>query len=196
LGIGAFYAEGRGEAAVSGRVAGPVLGLVVTVALVLGYWYVRAPESTQVKVGQPAPELELYSIGAQRPTRLSTFRGSPVLLIMFMSGCRVCEAEIWDVERLHRRYLQKGLRVIGVSVDPDDATRKAFLERHQITFIVLADDNGQAVRAAYGSWKMPEAYLIDGEGRVDAVYLGSADWLGDVRERVETLLPQPPQKRS
>ena len=176
----------------SGRVAVPAVVLVVAAAVVLGYWYSRSPESTQVKVGQLAPELELYSIAANSPTRLSTFRGSPVLLVMFMSGCRICEAEIWDIERLHRKYLQKGLRVIGVSVDPDRATRKAFLERHGITFIVLEDDAGRAVRAAYGSWKMPEAYLIDGQGRVDAVYLGSADWLGEVRERVEKLLPPPP----
>ena len=45
------------------------------------------------------------------------------------------------------------------------------------------------MREAYGSWKMPEAYLIDATGRVDSVYLGSVNWRSpEIRERIRKLL--------
>jgi peroxiredoxin len=170
---------------------------VVAMLVVVGYWYLRAPESTQVKAGMTAPNLELPSVGSGGiKTKLSNFRGRPVLLVMYMSGCRICEREIDSLERLHREFLQRGLVVLGVAVDAEAAAREEFIRRHQLTFIVLEDPNGRAVREAYGSWKMPEAYLIDREGKVDAVYLGSVDWQApELRERVERLLPpEPPRK--
>lgn len=166
----------------------------ITVGVVVGFWYARAPEATLVKVGQAAPELELPSLGGSGTTRLSAFRGHPVVLVMFLAGCHICEAETPEIERLHRAYLRRGLRVIGVSVDKERSTRERFVRRHGVTFIVLEDTNGQAVRAAYGSWKFPEAYLIDAAGKVDAIYLGSVDWRGsEVRDRILGLLPPEPE---
>lgn len=175
------------------RVLKLVLATAVTLGVVVGYWYWRAPESTFVKAGQAAPDLALPSLGGEGVgTKLSSFRGRPVLLVMFMAGCQICENEIWQVERLHREFLPKGLVVLGVAVDPDPEQTPEFVKRHQLTFIVLQDVNGAAVREAYRSWKMPEAYLIDAAGRVDAVYLGSVNWRGpEVRERIERLLPAP-----
>jgi hypothetical protein len=42
---------------------------------------------------------------------------------------------------------------------------------------------------------MPEAYLIDAAGKVDAVYLGSVRWRSpEVRERIESVLPPAPER--
>jgi peroxiredoxin len=179
----------RREALVKAGVAA-----AVTLGVVGGYWYVRSPESTLVKVGQQAPDLELPSLGGSAKTKLSGFRGRPVLLVMFMSGCHICESEIDTVERLHRELLQKGLVVLGVAVDKEQSAVEDFVRRHEITFIVLRDPDGQAVRAAYGSWKMPEAYLMDARGQVSAVYLGSVNWTSPwVRDKIKGLLPPSPR---
>jgi peroxiredoxin len=162
--------------------------VAVAVGVFFGYAYIRAPESSQVKAGDLAPELELNS-SAESKTRLSNFRGRPVLLVMFLSSCHICDREIEEVERLHREFFKEGLVVLGVAVDSDVNARQAFIQRHNLTFIVLADEDGKAVLAAYGSHKMPESYLIRPDGRVDSVYLGSANWRGDVRERILALLP-------
>jgi peroxiredoxin len=172
------------------RILAALLLAAIALAGVVGFWYWRSPESTLVKVGDPAPDLVLTTLGAGTPTALSSYRGRAVLLVMFLSGCHICESEIDDVERLHRQYLHRGLTVVGVAVDADPAARRGFVQRHGLTFFVFEDPNGQAVRAAYGSWKMPEAYLIDTKGVVDAVYLGSVNWQGkDVKQRIERLLP-------
>jgi peroxiredoxin len=169
--------------------------LAVAAAVVLGYWLLRSPEITQVKVGDIAPDLRLPFPGSAARLSIHGFRGEPVLLVMFLSGCHICEREIREVEAVHRTYGPQGLTVIGVSVDPNDRTRRAFIRRHQLSFLVLADDNGAAVREAYGSWKFPEAYLLDAEGRVAEVWLGSVKWRSDaVRERIRRLLPERPRR--
>jgi peroxiredoxin len=159
-------------------------------ALIVGYWWWRAPEATRVKVGDPAPELELATLDGG-PAQLSSFRGSPVLLVMFMSGCKHCEADADEIEKLHRAYFRKGLIVVGVSVDPDRAALRDFVARHGTTYYVMEDFGGGAVREAWGSWQMPEAYLIDSDGVVRRVWLGGVDWLSPgVRHEIEALLPE------
>ena len=87
--------------------------------------------------------------------------------------------------------LRRGLTVLGVSVDPDKRTAAEFLRRHKTTFTAVLDANGVDVKEAYGSWKFPEAYLLDAEGRVVAVWLGSVKWRSrDVRDLIEGLLPR------
>ena len=166
--------------------AAAVVGLVV----VVGFWWLRSPEATHVKVGQEAPDLDLPSLGAAHNTRLSSFRGHPVLLVMFMSGCHLCEAEMPDVERLNQRLLPRGLIVIGVSADEDRAALERFVQRHQVTFPVLQDPAGRALREAWGSWKLPETYLIDAGGKVAAAWPGSVKWTGDeVQDAIAKVLP-------
>ncbi len=146
-----------------------------------------------MKEGDLAPELELPSLGGAGTTRLSQFRGRPVLLTMFMSECGICEEEIGQIERLHRKYLQKGLVVLGVSVDPDREALRPFVKEKGLTFFVLEDFGGKTVRQIYGSWKMPEHYLIDRQGRVARVLLGSVNWRSaDVIDSITRLLPPAP----
>lgn len=173
------------------------IAAIVALAVILGYWYLRSPESTMIKAGMQAPDLELPSGDAGGKARLSSFRGRPVLLVMFMSSCHLCQAEMPHVERVHREFRTQGLIVLGVSVDADPAAREQFLRDYGISFGILQDPGGVAVSQAYGSYKMPEAYLIDATGRVDAVYPGAVDWRShEVRDRIRKLLPEPLRKRA
>lgn len=178
-----------------GGLIGLALALAVTAGLVVAYGWWRAPDATRVKAGDSAPELALSTLGGG-PASLSSFRGAPVLLVMFLSGCKHCEADAPEVEKLHRAYFRKGLVVVGVSVDPDRAALQDFVDRHQISYWVMEDFGGRSVREAWGSWQMPEAYLIDAKGIVRRVWLGGVDWLSpSTRHEIEALLPEPPVRR-
>jgi cytochrome c biogenesis protein CcmG, thiol:disulfide interchange protein DsbE len=151
------------------------MGTVAAVAVALAVAYALAPEATKVKVGEQAPELELPTFGGSR-SRLSSYRGQPVLLFFFKATCRLCREEMPALEELHRRYGPRGLTVLGVSVDVDNDTLKSFLEQHNVTFIIMQDPDAQVLRREFGSYKMPESYLLDKNGVVVRTYLGRADW--------------------
>jgi peroxiredoxin len=169
--------------------AGALAAGLVAAAAVLGYWWWRAPPSTLIKVGDPAPELALQTIGTTATTRLSQFRGRPVLLTMFVDACPACAEVIGRLERLHRELGRHGLVVLGVATDLDPAARARYVKDFAITFFVLQDPGGLAIREAYGTTRLPELYLIDGAGTVQAVYLGRlAEREADLRDRVEKLL--------
>ena len=162
---------------------------LVAAAAVIGYWWSRAPYSSRIKAGQPAPELALLTIGASAPTRISQFRGRPVLLTMFVDDCPSCVEVIGRLERLHRQFGRHGLVVLGVATDLDPAARARYVQNLGITFFVMQDPGGTAIQQAYGTTKLPELYLIDKAGTVQAVYLGRlAEREAELRDRIETLL--------
>ncbi len=166
----------------------PALGVAAAVGLALGYFWLLAPESSKIKVGMEAPDLDLPSVGPGS-VKLSSFRGQTVLLVFFLSDCHICQREIGEVERISREYRQRGLLVVGVSVDADYVKTQRFINERGLTFGLLRDPNGQKVLELYGSHKMPEAYLIDPRGIVRAVWLGSVEWRSrKVRDQIEDVL--------
>lgn len=175
------------------RWVGPVLGIATALILALGYFWLTAPEATKIKVGMQAPELELPSVNPGS-VKLSSFRGQAVLLAFFMSDCKICQREIVEIERIHREYRLRGLLVVGVSVDSDYAATRRFLTERQLTFGLLRDPNGEKILEAFGSHKMPEAYLLDPQGIVRAVWLGSVKWRSPaVRDQIKAVLPRTPK---
>lgn len=172
------------------RLAPVLVGLLLAAAIVVAYLYLRAPEASLVKVGDRAPALELAPLGTNLKTSLSGFlKQGPVLLVMFFSDCSICQQEIAEIELIHRRYVPRNLMVLGVGVDRDAAKLRAFLDANQVSFTVLHDPDGQALRQAWGSWQFPEAYLIDAGGSVRQVWLGRVNWRRDeVREAIRAVL--------
>jgi peroxiredoxin len=160
-------------------------------AVMLGLVYLKSPESTRIKVGMLAPELDLPNVGPGT-LKLSSFRGKPVLLAFFMADCELCAKEVPQIELVHREFRLKNLIVLGVAVDRDYAARESFLKSNNVSFGILTDPNGDAVYRAFGSYKMPEAYLIDASGRVAAVWLGAVNWRSpEVRQKLLDVLPSP-----
>lgn len=164
------------------------MAAAIVILVVTGGWFLLSPEATRVKAGHAAPDLELPSLGGG-PIRISQYRGKPVLLVFFKSDCHLCQKEVPQIERVHRERLQQGLVTIGVAVDRDPERLAKFVKDQTITFYVLQDPDAVKLREVYGSYKMPEAYLIDAQGRVDSVYLGAVDWSkGPVVDRIQALL--------
>jgi peroxiredoxin len=172
---------------------GPVLRLLaavgVMVAAVIGYWWLQSPPATKIKVGVRVPELQLPTLGATSHTRLSQFRGRPTLLTMFTTRCPRCDEELPRIERLHREFLKRGLVVLGVGTEANPLELAGLVKRHTLTFFVMHDPDGVAIREAFGTRRLPETYLIDRDGIVRAIYLG--DVVGkivELREQIEALL--------
>src|SRR5919109_1741532 len=159
----------------------------VALAVVLAVSYARAPRATRAMVGRPAPSLEVPAAGGQT-VRLSDVRGAAVLLVLTDTRWPEAGAYLLEHERLHRKYVQKGLRVLGVALDDPGRDLAGTLDTLGITFTVLHDPGGRAVAAGYGVPAASESYLIGRQGRIEAVYVDRIDSRSpQIRDDIERL---------
>jgi len=122
---------------------------------------------------QPAPEFALQDRSG-KTVSLKDYRGKIVLLDFWATWCHGCKLEIRWFAEFSRKYGDKGVAVVGVSLDSDGwKVVSPFIKTAQIPYqIVLGNDN---VAKAYGIENMPDTFLIDWEGRIAAVYNGMVD---------------------
>jgi peroxiredoxin len=170
----------------------PALGALLALGIALGYFWLRSPETSKIKVGMLAPDLELPSVAGDGGVKLSSFKGQAILLVFFMSDCHLCREELPQIERISKEYRRRNLLTVGVSVDKDYAETARLVNELGLTFGLLRDPNGVEILKQYGSYKMPEAYLIDVGGTVRAVWLGRTNWQSrEVKKQIEDALPKP-----
>lgn len=96
----------------------------------------RAHEPSGVQVGARAPE---FHGSAPRQIQGSNLHGELVLVYFWASWCRACAEEIGEIQRLHEAYGERGLEVIGVSIDLDPRDMQEFQENHPTTFLNFWD---------------------------------------------------------
>jgi cytochrome c biogenesis protein CcmG, thiol:disulfide interchange protein DsbE len=79
------------------------------------------------------------------------------------------------LERFAEQLRPDGTAVIGVSVDQDTDALAKFLAQYHTSF-PIARDPDQALAARYGTFKFPETYILDRDGRLAEKIIGAIDW--------------------
>jgi peroxiredoxin len=122
---------------------------------------------------KPAPEFALQD-SSGKTVSLKNYRGKVVLLDFWATWCHGCKLEIPWFAEFSRKYGDKGVVVVGVSLDSDGwKVVRPFIKTAQVPYqIILGND---AMAAQYGIQNMPDTFLIDRDGRVAAVYNGLVD---------------------
>jgi len=153
------------------------LGFALAVALVAVSLVspVRAPAAmTAADSRKAAPDFTLTdSKGA--PVRLAGYKGRVVLLDFWATWCGGCKVEIpWYME-FQNKYKDRGLVVIGVSMDEDGwKSVRPFLEEHKLNYSVVI--GSQDVAKLYGGVSsMPMTLLIDRQGKIADSQVGMVD---------------------
>jgi peroxiredoxin len=106
---------------------------------------------------------------------LGDFRGKIVLVNFWATWCPPCIEEMPSLNRLAERYADKGLQIVGLSVDEDADAYQEFLARNQISFLTVRDAS-RGTSDRYGTFKLPESYVVSREGRLLRKVIGAADW--------------------
>jgi cytochrome c biogenesis protein CcmG/thiol:disulfide interchange protein DsbE len=121
-----------------------------------------------------------------QPLALSAYKGKVVLLDFWATWCGGCKVEIpWYVE-FDRKYRDKGLAVIGVSMDRGGMKIvKPFLVQKKIEYPVVIGNEELAKQ--YNLTSMPMTLLIDREGKIALSHTGIVD-KDDFENDIRTLL--------
>lgn len=127
-----------------------------------------------VQVGDEAPDFDLMSESGQ-PIQLKDFRGKFVILNFWATWCPPCVEELPSLERFHGQFASRGVVVLGVSEDEDRAAYEQFLKKAGVQFPTVRDPN-RKVSHQYGTFKYPETYFIDRQGKVVQKVIGATNW--------------------
>ena len=97
---------------------------------------------------------------------LSDFKGKVVVLDFWATWCAPCRDEIPGFVELQKQFGDKGLVVIGVSLDQEGAAFvQKFTQQHGITYPVVIGDK-EVVAAYDGIDVLPTTFIIDRAGKV------------------------------
>jgi thiol:disulfide interchange protein DsbD len=120
---------------------------------------------------KPAPSITLSMVDGSS-FDLAQSRGKVVVLDFWATWCLPCISEIPMFNRLHQEYGEKGLSVVGVSLDEDTTLVKPFLKKYPMGYSVALGDKGVASKLAVDDSSLPVALIIDKHGRVRFRHVG------------------------
>lgn len=105
---------------------------------------------------------------------LSDLKGNIVLIDFFYKSCYPCMQALPSLEKLHQKYKDQGVRILGIDPydKPEDGIAE-FLAKRGVTYTILL--NGREVAKAYRVSGYPTLYLIDHKGNVAATQYGFGD---------------------
>jgi thiol-disulfide isomerase/thioredoxin len=105
----------------------------------------------------------------------SSFKGKVVVLDFWATWCGPCRSEIPGYGKLQKKYKDKGLVIIGVSLDQagPDVVKKFIDHFHMNYQVVMGDD---AVVEAFGGVEgIPTTFIIDRTGKIRDKKVGAME---------------------
>lgn len=143
---------------------------IFPIAFVLVLWSAHA--FSQLHVNDPAPEITLQDMDG-KTFSLSSLKGKVVLIDFWASWCGPCRNNNPHLVKFYKKYHEKGLEMIGISLDEDHDAWKKAVAKDKLTWLQLNDDKGyySSTLKAYYVDAIPASFLIDKNGIIHSINL-------------------------
>ena len=152
-----------------------IAAILVAAASAAGFFVLhRESRLSGIEVGQAAPDFSVPSFPGGQAT-LHDRRGRVLLVNFWATWCPPCVEESPSLQKFAELTRNQGVEVLGISVDQDPVTLQKFIDRFHLTFTIGRDPN-QDLAHRYGTYKYPETYIVDRDGRVAEKIIGPIDW--------------------
>jgi thiol-disulfide isomerase/thioredoxin len=143
-----------------------------------------------LNIGDAFPDLKHFQLEGRLPDAL---KGKVVLVDFWASWCAPCKASFPAMSELHKRYAEKGLVILAISVDEQKEAMERFLKKNPAPFAVVRDPT-QKLASAVNARTMPSSFLLDAEGRVRFLHDGfTAETSKAYGKEIEELLKLAPK---
>ena len=123
-----------------------------------------------------APDFTLADLSGSSIS-LHEFRGSPVLLDFWATWCPPCRRSIPELVELQRKYRDRGLVILGISLDDpsqvNDQSLSAFKEQAKINYPIMRATQ-KVVQDYFGDSpiSIPTLFMVNRKGRIVDVFVG------------------------
>ncbi|HJT70349.1 MAG TPA: TlpA disulfide reductase family protein [Terriglobales bacterium] len=120
---------------------------------------------------------------ADHSVSLDQFRGKIVVLNFWATWCAPCIEEMPSLVGLQKKFQGTDVTVLAVSVDDDSDDYHKFLKDYNINLLTVRESGQKTntgviapVSSRYGTYKVPETYIIDRHGVIRRKFIGAIDW--------------------
>jgi peroxiredoxin len=131
-----------------------------------------------LRVGEIPPELTITGSDGQpaaltdldgKPVQLADLRGKAVWINFWASWCPPCQSETPVLRDIADRYRDRGLAVVGISVqESSPANVAAYAAKYQLGYTIAADSTGDVFRS-YRLYALPTQFFLGPEGAIRAI---------------------------
>lgn len=135
---------------------------LLAVALLAGSTFAATP-----KVGDAFPSLAAVGLEGTLPDT----QGKVVLVDFWASWCGPCRAAFPALKEITDKFKDKGLVVVGVSLDEDKADMDAFVRKMNPNFTIVRDAKGK-LAGLMDVQGIPSTVIVDQKGRITAIHTG------------------------
>lgn len=145
---------------------------------------------TEFKEGQRGPAFRLQQFTGGQGT-LEAWPDKLVVLNFWATWCTPCTLEMPTLEALWREYRERGLVVVGISVDrgAPRALIGPYLQNLGLTFPILLDPDMKTAE----TWRvtaLPATFIVRPGGEVAGMAVGPREWdSAEMRVLLEGMLP-------
>jgi peroxiredoxin len=150
-------------------------------------------------IGKEPAALEGKSLAGEK-IDLAKYKGKVVLLDFWATWCKPCVAALPEVKAAYAKYHERGLEVVGVSLDVQKQNLEDFIKAQGIAWPQIWDNEGKEGTPnpfggpntrRYNITAIPATYLIDRDGRIVRANVSSDSLDETIRKTLDKPATQP-----
>ena len=108
-----------------------------------------------------------------QPVNLAEYKGKVVIVNFWATWCGPCKVEIPDFVKLYAQYKDKGLVIVGISIDDSPEQLQSFMREYKMNYPVV--QMRSEVEDAWGPfYGYPTSFIVARDGSICTKHIGPA----------------------
>ena len=146
-----------------------ILSLVVVIGAITIAGNVFTEKDEIPREGMKAPNFALRGLDGKEH-QLKDYAGRPVIINFWGTFCEPCVDEMPLIQSYYERYKDENVVVLGINLNEAEATVRAFVREHELTFPILLDKD--RIRRNYGVMSYPTTFFVRADGVIEDIFIG------------------------